>query len=194
MKAVSIFLLGVVLSSFGYGQQKPYGYSIVGNGGIVSNAFISRDGFVLDSAVNITWGYDPQNPTKTTYRFQYSEQGKLISDSNLFHRSDPYLSGRFTLYKDRPGRNRYFYNEKGAVGSITYAYWVDSLWVPVSGGCKFIYSSDGKLTSSVIASLVDPRIHNYCYDGAGNLIADTAYSGIYDTSDTVKARACQECV
>jgi hypothetical protein len=41
MKAVSIFLLGVVLSSFGYGQQKPYGYSIVGNGGIVSNAFIS---------------------------------------------------------------------------------------------------------------------------------------------------------
>ena len=186
MKAVSICLLVVGLYTSGYGQQKPYGYSIVGNGGIVSNAFIVRDGFVLDSAANFTWTYTPQNATRTTYRFQYNQQGKLVSDSNLTYRSDPYLSGRFTLFKIRPRRSSYIYNEKGAVDSIAYACWVDSLWVPDTVGWKYKYSSDGKLISSLMVSNDYPRVHNYSYDGSGNLIADTMYISTFDTSYTIR--------
>ncbi|HTY00435.1 MAG TPA: hypothetical protein VMG09_10445, partial [Bacteroidota bacterium] len=180
IRVVSIVLLMLALYSLGFGQQIPYGYISAGHDGIVSNAFIVRDGFVLDSATNITWVHDPQNPTKTTYRFEYDEKGRLVSDSNLFTRADPYKSGRFTLYKYRPGRNTYIYNEKGAVDSIARAFWVDSVWENDPVGWKFIYSSDGKLISSRYLPPDIPRTHDYVYDGSGRLLVDTSYTGVLD--------------
>ncbi len=173
MKAVSILLLSLALSSLGYGQQIPYGYSTIGQGGIFSNAFLIRDGFVLDSATNISGN------TKTTYGFLYDEKGRLVSDSNLFYRLDPYKSGRFTLYKHRPGRDSYLYNERGAIDSIARAFWVDSVWEDDPAGWKFIYSSDGKLISkrNPYDQLYGyPVITNYVYDGTGKLIGDTTYA------------------
>ena len=187
MKAISIVLLVLVLSLVCHGQQKPFGSTLVGQGGLFSNAFLIRDGFVLDSATTSTWTTNPQNPTKTNYRFGYNDQGKLISDSNLSTRADGYLDSHgHKLYKYRPRRSRYIYDERGRIDSIAYSWWIDSLWVPDSVGMKYIYSGDGRLIATRYLLPGSPRIHTYVYDGSGNLLVDTTYTGYFDTSYTYR--------
>jgi len=184
MKVISLFLLGLLCCAVGYGQQKSFGYRISGAGAIFSNACLVHEGFVLDSASYIL---DPGHPqTYQSYRFAYDQQGKLVSDSNLSYRSDPYTDSHgHTLYRIRPRRSQYFYNEKGAVDAISYAYWIDSLWVSDSTSCKIRYSTDGHVSSRVYSSPMGSfRSELYSYDASGNPILDVVIIPGRDTNFT----------
>ena len=185
MKVVSVFLSVLLFCAVSYGQKSSFGYRLTGAGSMLSNACLVQEGFVLDSA---SYVMDPVHvQSYKSYGFKYNEQGKLVSDSNLYARPEMYVVGRFTYIRYRPRRSEYFYNEKGAVDSIAYAFWIDSLWVPDSTFCNLRYTSDGRLSSRVFASPSGAyRIERYVYDGSGNPILDSVIVPGTDTNYTCR--------
>ena len=176
MRVISVFLVGVVLCSVSYGQQVPYGHKVTGKGVIINNTVPLPNGIVLDSATNFT-------VSTNSYGFVYNEMGKLLSDSNLASRT-VFVQGPNgqRIFKHQPRRSKYFYNETGRIDSITYAFWVDSVWVPDTMVCHIGYTGDGKIASKVYSTPAGVKwLEKYFFDLAGNPILDSIMTPGTDT-------------
>ncbi len=181
MKLISLVLAGLLFCLNSYGQQKSFGYRISGNDDIVSNLIFIQSGFVLDSAVN--------RESKTTYRFEYNEQGRLKRDINFWY--VVVLDGR--LVRHLPGYRDYFYNERGDVDSVAQGHWNDSMWVADSMRYRIDYQYDtkGNIISRTYSSDGLPsRIEENAYDSSGNLLSNSVRvrreSTVWDTTYTAR--------
>ena len=175
-KIISVILLGIVLYSFCFAQQKPYGYKFSGKGDIVSDLFSIQHGNVLDSVNNID--------KHITYSFEYDNKGILKRDINFFIITEIVFVNSRPEIKYMPGTRDYYYNETGAIDSIGYGHWDDSIWVNDSSGYKFHYSNDGMVVSKVYSTKdTIKKVEENKYDSTGNLILNTFID--YVNNDTV---------
>ena len=161
-----VILLSIVLYSFCFAQQQPFGSKITGSSDVISDAILIQNGFVLDSAVvNFNKDYDG-----TKYQFEYYGDGKLKSD--IFSKGtvdQEIVNGRVkTIWL--PGRNDYFYNEKGKIDSVIYELWKDTAWVKVNI-IHYSYDNDENLLSRVYSDSGKILITDINkYDSSGNPI------------------------
>lgn len=181
IKAISAILFVLLLFGDNFTQNKSFGYKISGNGDIVSDVFIIKNGFVLDSAVSIIL------TSKKTFGFEYDENGKLKRDIN-FIPIPSYDSSFGTIYKT--GYRDYFYNERGDVDSVSQGVWNGTKPEPPSGGysISYTYDNEGNILSKINSSGgFIYRIEENNYDSSGNLIFNkinlTAYN---DSTITIR--------
>ena len=175
-KAILIILFGLSFNTYQYSQQKSFGYKNSGNGETISDIFLIQDGYVLDSAVL----------NSTTYRFEYSNDGKMSRDINLStYPLRVLVNGQYKI-KFLPAYRDYSYNKNGKVDSILVRFWNDSLgvWMDnISYSIKYSYNENGKLYSEKYSNRT--TVDEYSYDSAGNLIAIITTDGV-DTMNIVR--------
>jgi hypothetical protein len=172
-----VILLSIVLYSFCFAQQQPFGSRISGGSDIISDAILIQNGFVLDSAVVNNY----------KYQFEYYGDGKLKSDiCPKGFRVQEIVNGRLII-KWLPSRNDYFYNEKGKVDSVEYDLWKDTAWVN-DYIIHYSYDNDENLLSKVYSDSGKIwRTDINKYDSSGNpILSEQVIVWLNDTTLTTR--------
>ena len=185
-KIINVILLGFIICTNIFAQQKPFGFRIFGMDDIISDIHLIHKNFVLDSVCVSSY---PGSGIIKTYNCEYYDDGKLKSDYNFI--SFKFLDNNSPNPKliSIPGYRYYFYNERGDVDSISTRYFYNSQWHDSSSyRMDYIYDTNGKILSKTFFNNGElTKIEQNSYDLVDNLILNRVIDLVLqDTTDNIR--------